>query len=462
MSGDGGLVVGIDLATAGARVHVVDLADGAELVRVSAPLPPPRVHRGVRVQDAAYATVAFELLERAIAELGARRGEVRAMSVTGTSGTVVPVDDQGRPSGVAVLYNDTSAAAIERDVVAAGVTRPAGMLARIGGLVAGGGVVRIASTADVVTAALLGRAVPIDASHALKAAIDPARPEWDAVAIAAAAIDPSVLPPIVAPGSVLGQVGAGPLPAGTLVVAGMTDGCTSQIATGAVGLGSSVGVLGTTLVLKAAASSELIDTARGVYSHRSPDGVWWPGGASNVGSASLAALVPSSVGREQESDREAWLSGPSAAAVYPLPAVGERFPWADAAARASWIGPEPASEPQRVRAVLEGVALVERWGIEVLADGGVPAATHIVSGGAAASTVWNTLRASALGRPVRVALTRDSGFGAAVLAAAAVTGESLDSVARRFARLGAEIEPDATLVEGLDARYRALRAALPA
>ena len=460
MNGASGLVIGIDLATSGARVHVVDLEDGGELLRVAAPLPEPRLERGVRVQDAAYATVALELLGRAMTALGARRGEVRAVCITGTSGTVVPVDSDGRPTGAAVLYNDTSTAGLERVIAEAGVTRPAGMLARIGGLVAGGDVTRIASTADVVAAALLGRAVPIDVSHALKAAIDPVLPDWDAVALEAGGIDRTVLPGIVASGTVLGEVAGGPLPEGTLVIAGMTDGCTSQIATGAVGLGSSVGVLGTTLVLKAVASAEVIDTGRGVYSHRSPDGLWWSGGASNVGSASLAALVPSSIGREQESDREAWAAGPAAVALYPLPAVGERFPWAEAAAKATWVGTEPRAEPERMRAVLEGVALVERWGLEVLADRGVAPGTHTVSGGAAASTVWNTLRASALGRPVRVALTRDSGFGAAVLAAAAVTGEPLHALAARFARLGAEIEPDPALVDGLDDRYHALREAI--
>lgn len=455
------VAVGVDLATAGARAHAVDVASGVVLARVSADLPAPVVDGPSRRQDPRYAEVAAGLLEALAARLGGRVGEVGAIAVTGTSGTVVPVDSRGRPVGAAVLYNDGTTADAERALAAHGIRRPTGMLVRIaavlGAAPAGAGV---ASTAGVVAAALVGASVPMDTSHALKAAIDPAAQRWDDAALQAAGVDAARLPALVAPGAVLGEVAIGPF-AGALVVAGMTDGCTSQIATGAVGVGDSVGVLGTTLVLKAGAAHEVLDAERGIYSHLAPDGVWLPGGASNVGAGSLAALVPGAVGREREFDvRAAEVAG--RVACYPLPFRGERFPWRDAAATAVAVGADwgDLSDAEAYRAVLEGVALVERWSLDVLAGAGVASRRHVLSGGASASARWNGIRAAALGRSVQVAATRDSGFGAAVLAASALRGEPLSVVAAQLAGTGEQVDPDPALARELDRRYAELRAAI--
>lgn len=458
--GADGIVLGIDLATAGVRVHAVQIADGTELARVSADLPAPRTVSGVLEQDPRYAEVALRLLAEVAQVLGGRTAEVRGIAVTGTSGTVVPVDRVGVAVGPAVMYNDASTSSGERALADAGVARPAAMLARIAGVLDRSvEAARVASPADVVTAALIGGSVPMDTSHALKAAVDPAARTWDAEALLVAGVDRGRLPALVAPGSALGAVAAGPF-RGAVVVAGMTDGCTSQIATGAVGVGDTVGILGTTLVLKAGAGADVVDIGRGVYSHLSPDEVWLPGGASNVGAGSLAALVPDAAG-PRVWQRLAASTSPSRIAVYPLPRVGERFPVADAELTLTAVGGDwPPGRADAVRAIIEGVALVERWSLDVLADLGVASDRHVLSGGASASTLWSTVRASALGRTVRVAESRDSGFGAAVLAASAVTGQTLALTAHRMAQAGTEIEPDAALTAHLDERYAALRAAI--
>lgn len=59
----------------------------------------------------------------------------------------------------------------------------------------------------------------------------------------------------------------------------MTDGCAAQMGAGALDVGSSNCVLGTTLVLKGVNRELISDPAGIVYSHRSPDGNWLPGGA---------------------------------------------------------------------------------------------------------------------------------------------------------------------------------------
>jgi D-ribulokinase len=106
-----------------------------------------------------------------------------------------------------------------------------------------------------------------------------------------------ILPAVVRSGTTIGTVCADAAsitgtPAGTPIIAGMIDACAAQISTGALQVGSWSSVLGTTLVLKGVSTELIHDPAGVVYSHRSPDGNWLPGGASNTGAAILAQRFP--------------------------------------------------------------------------------------------------------------------------------------------------------------------------
>ena len=68
-----------------------------------------------------------------------------------------------------------------------------------------------------------------------------------------------------------------------IVTTGMTDGCASQVASGAVNLGDWNTTIGTTLVVKGVTREEINDPSGAIYCHRHPDGHWMPGGASNTG-----------------------------------------------------------------------------------------------------------------------------------------------------------------------------------
>ncbi|MDO9395053.1 MAG: FGGY family carbohydrate kinase, partial [Herbiconiux sp.] len=101
------IVLGIDLATADVRVQAVDVATGRALAQRRAALPVQvDASSGGRTQPPRHGEVALTLIAAVVGELGTRAGEVAALSVTGTSGTVVPVDASGRPVGDAVLYDD--------------------------------------------------------------------------------------------------------------------------------------------------------------------------------------------------------------------------------------------------------------------------------------------------------------------------------------------------------------------
>lgn len=507
------IVLGIDLATAEARVQAVDVETGVALAEHRKPLAlrvtstSTNAGPARREQPPLHGRAALELIALVLADLGSRAADVRALSVTGTSGTVVPVDAAGTPLGDAVLYDDPRGAEQLRGLADAGFdARPRAALARAAAMHAAasagrgwspvsssalssgfgtGRSIRYVFTPDLVVAALAGRLLPSDTSHALKSGIDPVAARWDERALALLGLPAECLPELVAPGRVIGEVPAAVagrlgLPAGVLIVSGMTDGSTGQIATGAVALGDTVGVLGTTLVLKAVSSHDVVDDAWGVYSHVAPDGLFWPGGASNSGAGVLRHGA--TAGFDPETGTAAVSAvGPAHSVAYPLARPGERFPVADAhfegfdvpfdvslAVSFALSGPgaddgsraSADSVAGRVRAVYEGVAFVERLGLERLAGLGVEQARHHLAGGASASDLWNSIRASALGRPVVVTGGAGSARGAAALAATAWSGEPLADVAVRFAGPRRTVDPDPVLTEPLEERYRAFLIAL--
>jgi xylulokinase len=449
------IVLGIDLATAGARVQAVDAESGETLAESRAPLAVTG-SAGERTQPPRYAEVVRDLIAGVAATLGSRAAEVRALSITGTSGTVVPADEHGVPVGDALLYDDPRGVPLS-------TTRPSAALARTGWLQAHAPAPRYLFTPDVVAASLAGRLLPSDTSHALKSAIDPVSAAWDPAALAEAGVPAEAVPELVPPGRIIGTVlrpGALGLPPGVAIVSGMTDGSTGQIATGAVAVGDTVGVLGTTLVLKAVAERDIVDRAAGVYSHVGPDGRFWAGGASNTGAG---VLGPDFDPARHTAAIEA--AGPAAVVVYPLVRPGERFPVADPGFAGFSVGldgrPRDAvGDIGRYRAVYEGVAFVERLALERLAELGVEQRRHHVAGGAAASALWNRIRATVLQRPVVVSPGAGSARGAAALAAAAVSGETLARVAERFAGERGVVEPVVGMVDALEERYRVFRGAL--
>ena len=472
----GPLVLGVDLATAAVRVVAVDAGDGSVAGSAETPLPRPATPRpGWVEQQPDYAPAALRSVAAVVTALGPRAAELRALSVTATSGTVVATGADGRPVGAALLYSDDRG----RDLAAALAERtgaPIGSAGTIGRLLwlaaqpetgpAPGR--RYLHSADVVVAALTGVLVS-DTSHALKAGIDPAAARWPD-ALREGGVPGGTLPPLAHPGRVVGTVlphvaAALGLPAGVLVVAGMTDGCTAQVAAGAVEPGRTMGVLGTTLVLKGVSDAR-IDTGA-VYSHLAPGGRWWPGGASNSGAGVLTA------GRTPGADlaaldAAALAAGPSPLVAYPLPApprTGERFPFADPAATGFLVDarrpPGPAPTAVEVhRAELDGIAHVEHLGLDRLAALGVVSTEHRVAGGGSRSTAWLRIRASALDRPVVRPREPSSGFGAALLAAAGHEaagggdlGNLLAAVVTRAVRPDLVVDPDPAQVPRLAEGY---------
>lgn len=467
------LVVGVDMATKDVRAVC---ADGAGFVRAraSAALPPPRRPRpGWSEQDATqWWPAAAAALRGVTSKLGDQVRAVRAIAVSATSGTVLVADAAGEPLGPALLYDDQRAVD-EADVAqTAGQTRWAALGLRIGpsfGLpkwawllrqarrgAAGAPPAVVWHASDLVVSRLTSTFPLTDWSHALKSGYDPLHREWAVEVMEALGVATRLLPAVAAPGHRVGTVSDDAasetgLPPGCEVRLGMTDGCAAQLAAGADLPGRFATVVGTTLVVKGGCDAPVADGSGALYSHRHPQGWWLPGGASNTGGRALADRFP---GADLEAlDRRAALHGPARCVTYPLVGRGERFPFVAPGAESMWDG-APGDDVERYRAILEGVAFVERLSYAHLAGLGVRVEPPIAAaGGGSRSPVWSRLRASVLGVPLAVAANGDTAFGACVLAAAGTLHPDVTTAVGEMVAVTQQVDPDPAEAGRLEASY---------
>jgi sugar (pentulose or hexulose) kinase len=446
--------VGLDLGTSSARALAV-AADGAVVGHGSRSLRSRRAGERHEQDPASWWDAVAAACRDALRDVASAR--VRGVATCATSGTIVLADPAGRPLTAALMYDDARACEHARRLgLPSSWALPKLLWLLEHAPAAATATARLSHQPDVVTRRLAGHAVASDASHALKTGYDPARACWPETVADALGAHASVLPDVAAPGDRLGAVCAAAaaqtgLPPGTPVFAGMTDGCAAQIAAGALRRGDWNAVLGTTLVLKGCAQARVDDPARGVYSHRSPDGGWLPGGASSSGAGVLPATFP---GRDlDELGRLATAHERTRVLAYPLVSRGERFPFIAPDAEAFMLG-TPRSDGEHAAALLQGLALVERLCFAQLARLGAPAGGRLsLTGGATRNRAWCQLRADALDRAVRLPEQAESAFGMAILAAASAAGEPVADAAERMSRTRAVIEPRTAMRAHLDEQY---------
>ncbi len=458
---DGRLVLGVDVGTGGVRV--VAVTEGGEVAASSAigfdaEILAPR--QGCHEQPpAAWWRAVCQATRATVAMLQAKdRQRLSAIAVDGTSGTLVAVDQTGQPLRPALMYNDPRASA-EADALnaAAGDScdklgyrfHASFALAKIAWLrnhepAVFAKAARFIHQADYVVEQLIGQPAATDHSNALKTGYDLIDERWPAwinehLGIAAQ------LPPVVAPGVSIGKVSARAaeqtdLPAGLSVVAGATDGTAALLASGARRPGDYNTTLGTTLVFKGI-SSQLCRHPDGIiYCHKLPGGWWLPGAASNTGAEWIASMFPG--GDVCALDQLAARRLPSPCLVYPLVRAGERFPFLAPQAE-GFCCPEPSTTADRYAACLQGVALLERLGYQVLdAAAGAGGGQVYSTGGGSRSDVWMQCRATVAGRTIHRPACGESAFGAAVLAAAGSCFGSLSEAIERMVRIDRSFSPD--------------------
>jgi D-ribulokinase len=418
------LCLGLDLGTSGVRAVALDAA-GALVTSVSRPMPAPlEAADGGRLQDpAVWREAAFGVL----AEIGRQSaGDIAALSVDGTSGTLLLCAVDGTPLGPARMYNDASAAPLAtriRDIAppesgAHGATSP---LARLLVMQDEHPAARHAlNQADWLAAQLTGRLGVSDDNNALKLGWDPVRgvwPDWLDHLGAHRELLPQVVPPGTPLGPLLPEIAAElGLDPGCLVVAGTTDGCASFLATGAAERGDGVTALGSTLTIKLLSDQAVFAPEYGVYSHRLGD-QWLAGGAANTGGAALARFFTPE--RIAELTPALHPDMPTGLDWHPLPGRGERFPIADP--DLTFEPARPADNATFLQGLLEGIAAVEARAYALLADlGGPPLRSVRTVGGGAANPAWTRIRADRLRVPLLQPASLEAAYGAALLASRAM------------------------------------------
>ncbi|MGB3315900.1 MAG: FGGY-family carbohydrate kinase [Albidovulum sp.] len=407
------LALGIDIGTSGIRVAAL-AADGTLQAGAAAS------HAEIG-EDHRAPQVWADALRLALDRLGqtVALGRIGAVAVDGTSGSVLGLDRSGGPVGGALMYND---AVSDPDIptriaawapAASAAHGPASALARALVLQDRPGVIRIAHQADWIAGLLAGAPLPGDESNALKTGYDPVArrwPDW----IGETGLAPTLLPEIVPAGAATGVTsGAFGLPRDAVLVAGVTDGCASFLATGAAQPGDGVTALGTTLTIKLLSDRPVFAPEYGIYSHRIGD-IWLAGGASNSGGGVLAQVF--SPERIAELSSQIDPASDSGFDYYPLPSPGERFPVSDPHFQPR-MTPRPEEDAAYLHGLLEGIARIEALGYRRLAELGAPALAALYSvGGGAENDTWSALRRRITGVAQRAAASTQACAGVARLA----------------------------------------------
>jgi len=458
-------LMGIDLGTGGVRVVVCDI-DGSVAAMATQRLTNgevadlPSTWHEQRVESwwpAVVNTISAALV--LLKEKGISSTAITSLSVTSTSGTILPVDEKAQPLHTALMYNDGRSVLEARDLNEMAAAFVAKMGRGFGASYALSKILwlkrnephlfsrarRWVHATDFVIGKLTGDFGVSDSSTALKTGYDPIDLCWPDFIELQAGIPFAKLPRIVSPGECIGSVsGACSKETGlsitTLVCAGMTDSSAALLAAGAAGPGDWNSTIGTTLVVKGIAKELIKDTNGRVYCHRHPMGWWLPGAASNVGGECLEVRFPD---RDFAAmDRAASNRGPSTLTVYPLVRRGELFPFIQPEAEGFVLG-EAEDEADLYRGYLEGVGLTERMAYDVLRDLGADVGDSIyVAGGGSRSPVWLKVRADILGKRLLKSSMPESAFGAAILAASNTLYTTVAEAGRKMVSIESQIEPD--------------------
>lgn len=438
--------IGIDIATENVRAVAMD-AEGNLYGSNSEKLAPVAGGSDKRLtQDpASWIAGVSKVLKELAAKCKAQGFIPKALCISATSGTFVITDAKGKPIASAAMYNDGRAATI------------LGRAEKIINEANQSGPYLLANTPEFVIAYLSGKPlseIPTDTSHSLKIGLDLNSITWNQQALDQVKSLNLTLPKLVLPGTKVAtisneistQLGVDAIP----IYAGMTDGCTAQISAG--GSLGSVTSLGTTMVIKAVSKQNIKGAS--FYSHLLPKNRFLAGGASNIGGISYKQFAP---------DIDNWNQkaadfGVANVVTYPLPNIGERFPFL-APNMKNLISAKAKNDTEAFRAILEAIAFTERYSYELLAKAGADISPQIfTAGGGGKSALLSQIRATVLGRPVITLSKSGSDIGAAMLALASdqlsSDGDLADGLSKIEISHGETFTPSDNEKDGLERNWQ--------
>ncbi len=458
---------GLDVGTQGARVVLVD--EKGELIASDS--------RKFQLTDtfreeqspAIWWKDCEEMLSALIHNLPEEinKQDILAISVTSTSGTVIPMDSQNNPLHDAIMYSDPRSADQGRRIKAIAEKHvPNGYT----GFNASSGISKMLwfietfpekvkdlalwiHASDYLVGQLSGNFKSTDYTNVLKSAFDLEKLEWPAFVSEEIGIQKSWLQSVVPSGTVVGNL----LPAlvkswgipEIQVVVGMTDGCATQMASGAVKPGTWNTTIGTTLVIKGVTKSNVVDPLGRLYSHRHPEGYWMPGGASNTGADWISLQFSEGL---EELNQKAEQLIPTGELAWPLLQEGERYPII--APQAKGFTTEGLEREKVFAANLEGVAFIEKLAYEIIEDlSGEKVDAIYSAGGGSNSDVWLKIRASVMNVPIYKCKEASGAFGAAIMAASNTYYQSLTEASEKMTAIEKVVHADPKLIESYQLQY---------
>jgi sugar (pentulose or hexulose) kinase len=461
--------LGIDIGTQGARIILID--SRGQVIASSQENFPLSTQSREEQSPQLWWQACLNCLRQVITTVKGRvsPAEILSASVTSTSGTVIPLDRDNEPLHNALMYSDQRSdkqGALCRQIALEfnnqGYT----------GFNSSSGLSKIlwfvntfpekaerinlwSHAADYITGKLSGAWGISDQTNVLKSGYDLHKDEWPDYLFRNLPLERKWFPKVVASGVFIGSVEPSlakylGLDSAMQIVAGMTDGCASQVASGAVKPGDWNTTIGTTMVIKGVTVQEIKDNENRLYSHRHPEGFWMPGGAANIGADWIVNDFGEDIVTLNESAEKII---PTSSFVYPLRAAGERFPFI--APQARGFEPHGLSKLERFTAGMEGVGYIERYAYELIAKlGGEDIENVFTAGGGSNSEVWLRIRSNILNLPIYKMKNVTGAVGAAILAASTTHFKTITEATRAMTQIEKQIFPEKDLAEKYDAYYR--------
>jgi autoinducer-2 kinase len=303
---------------------------------------------------------------------------------------------------------------------------------------------------------------------------------WSASIPALCGLSPDVLPPVVDPGTVVGEVTAAAaeqtgLRQGTPVVAGGADTQLGLLGAGAV-TGEYTVVAGTFWQNTVLLPEPLIDPEARLRTlcHVMP-GEWMLEGIGFYCGMSMRwfrdAFCDPEVALARDRGVDPYVVMEEAAAQVPAGSGGVVAIMSNLMNARRWVHASPSftgfdlgqpanSRGACVRAIEEAAAYVARGHRDIIGElTGLRFEESVFTGGAAKGRLWPQIMADVLGVPVHVpVVTESSALGAAICAGVgAGSYASLDELRPRMRRRGATFEPDPAAAACYDERYPAWR-----
>ena len=339
------------------------------------------------------------------------------LAISGTSGTLIPLNLQGDPIGEAIPYDQACTEhKILLESLASGedhLQTPYSSLAKALKLIDKFGTnILLRHQSDWITGWFLKDWTHGEEGNNLKLGWDLEKESWPKSYLNTSW--QKCLPQIVKSGKIIGQVNFDlaerfNLNKKLILISGTTDSNAGVIAAG-LGIEDGLTVLGTTIVVK-----KIIDKPikkQGVTNHRL-NGYWICGGASNAGCGILSQLFSDS--EIKELSRQINPSKNTSLNLLPLNSKGERFPVNNANLEPI-LYPRPVSDSLYLHALFEGLAKIELKGWEKLGEltGSLPKKI-ITIGGGSKNPQWRKIREKIINIPI-VSCKKTSSFGTALLA----------------------------------------------